>query len=167
MIEEVKENDERKKCKIKLASVLQRETLHQREDYSHVMWWLHFDYAWSHINGKFIFLSLEQAYRLFCVFFYSISPSSCELCEAYSDKMEKHFARFINFVSAPLNLPNIFINEFDLSTNTQNSSRVTSLKAMWQAKLEYAFDILGFRMTSPKLKLRKYRFFWVYAFVWY
>ena len=76
------------------------------------------------------------------VFFYSINASSCELCEAYSDKMEKHFGRFIIFVSAPLNLPNIFINQFDLSTNTQNSSRVTSLKAMGQAKFEYPFEFL-------------------------
>ena len=85
---------------------------------------------------------LNKLIDCFVFFFYSISASRCELCEAYSDKMEKHFARFIYFVSAPLNLPNIFINEFDLSTNTQNSSSVTSLKAMWQAKFEYAFEFL-------------------------
>ena len=146
----MKENDERKKCKIKLASVLQRETLHQREDYSHVMWWLHFDYAWSHINEKFIFLTWTSLSTV--LFFYSINASSCELCEAYSDKMEKHFGRFIIFVSAPLNLPNIFINQFDLSTNTQNSSRVTSLKAMGQAKFEYAFEFL-FLVHTKKISL--------------
>ena len=46
----------------------------------------------------------------------------------------KNTLPFITFVSAPLNLPNFFINELDLTTNNEYSGRVASFNAMWQER---------------------------------
>ena len=41
------------------------------------------------------------------------------------------FSTVFTFVSAPLNLPNFFINELDLTTNNEYSGRVANFNAMW------------------------------------
>ena len=48
--------------------------------------------------------------------------------------LELNTLPFITFVSAPLNLPNFFINELDLTTNNEYSGRVASFNAMWQER---------------------------------
>ena len=51
-----------------------------------------------------------------------------------SSKATRTFCPSNKFLSVPLHLPNFFINEFDLATNSQYLGKAASFNPVWQGR---------------------------------